>query len=64
MTRYEIELTGLTKSFRTVEAVRDLSFAVRSGAVTGFPAHGPAHRPRTIDGGHINEPSRYPRVPE
>ena len=24
----------------------------------------PAHRPRTIDGGHINEPSRYPRVPE
>ena len=60
MTRYEIELTDLTKSFRTVEAVRDLSFTVRSGAVTGFPAH----RPRTIDGGHINEPSRYPRVPE
>ena len=37
MTRYEIELTDLTKSFRTVEAVRVLSFTVRSGAVTAFP---------------------------
>ena len=24
----------------------------------------PAHRPRTIDGGHLNEPSRYPGAPE
>ncbi|WP_374111959.1 ATP-binding cassette domain-containing protein [Pseudonocardia sp. TRM90224] len=31
-----IEVAGLTKSFGTVHAVRDLSFVVRRGAITGF----------------------------
>lgn len=36
MTAYEIELTDLTKSFGAVDAVKNLSFNVRSGAITGF----------------------------
>jgi ABC-2 type transport system ATP-binding protein len=43
-----IEITGLTKRFRSVRAVTDLGFTVRSGRVTGFLGPNGAGKSTTV----------------